>query len=89
MSKTNETPEGHIVCPTCYGKGEVIYSCCTGEVVDDDLAICPKCHEHLGEETCEDCEGEGYVSEDKEDFSDKVEGLNSLSERHMDSSKEE
>lgn len=42
-------------CETCNGTGVVYYSCCTQEPVDPDIAMCPVCKEHLGEEDCEDC----------------------------------
>lgn len=48
-------------CETCRGKGEVMLSCCTGDVVDEDFAICPTCYEHLGLEDCPDCEGTGVI----------------------------
>lgn len=54
-----------IQCPTCDGKGEAVISCCTGEVIRDDYQMCPECHEHLGEDTCPDCEGSGKVEEDQ------------------------
>jgi DnaJ-class molecular chaperone len=50
-------------CETCNGSGEAVFSCCTGEVVHDDIMMCPVCHEHLGEEECPDCEGTGEVEE--------------------------
>jgi hypothetical protein len=46
-------------CETCNGKGVAMFSCCTGEVVDEDMGLCPSCYEHLGEDTCEDCNGTG------------------------------
>jgi DnaJ-class molecular chaperone len=55
-----------IECPTCYGAGEAAFSCCTGDVVTDDIMLCPCCHEHLGEEECPDCNGTGMVDEDQE-----------------------
>jgi DnaJ-class molecular chaperone len=56
----------YIECETCNGTGEVMISCCSGEVIDDDFAICPECHEHLGDEPCPDCAGECMVEDDKE-----------------------
>jgi len=50
-------------CETCYGNKEVIISCCTGDIVDDDIAMCPICYEHLGEETCPDCDGTGETED--------------------------
>ena len=50
-----------ITCPTCDGKKEVMLSCCSGEVVDEDEAMCPDCHEHLGHEECPDCKGTGQI----------------------------
>lgn len=82
MEKT--APKGYVECPTCDGRREAVFSCCTGDLVDDDIAMCPECHEHLGESDCSDCDGTGYVPEDQEEFTDKVEGLQSQSERVMD-----
>lgn len=48
-------------CEACSGKGEGIWSCCTGDRVDEDYAMCPRCHEHLGEEECQECDGTGLV----------------------------
>lgn len=48
-------------CPECNGKKEMVYSCCTGEAVDNDIMMCPKCHEHLGFEDCQTCEGTGKI----------------------------
>lgn len=48
-------------CPTCNGDGEAVFSCCTNELVDSDYMICPVCHEHLGLDKCEDCDGEGTI----------------------------
>lgn len=52
-----------VKCETCGGTGEAVISCCTGEVVNSDYAMCPYCKEHLGEDTCPDCEGAGEVEE--------------------------
>lgn len=52
-------------CPTCNGSGEAVYSCCTGEPVDNDFMICPVCHEHLGEEQCQECKGTGRIPDDE------------------------
>lgn len=54
-----------IQCPTCLGKGEAYFSCCTGEVVEEEYPLCHKCKEHLGEETCPDCNGTGEIEEGK------------------------
>ena len=51
-----------IDCERCEGKGFGLFSCCTGEPVDPDIARCPKCKENIGEETCEDCKGEGTIN---------------------------
>ena len=83
-----ELPEGMEECPTCKGKKEVMISCCTGDVVDDDIAMCPKCHEGLGEEECPDCEGLGYVPETKADFTPVRGGLNTAAEALYDRMKE-
>lgn len=54
-------PDGYELCPECFGKKEAVYSCCSGEVVDEDYMMCPECHEHLGYEECQTCEGIGYI----------------------------
>lgn len=59
-------PEGSIICPECEGKKYLVYSCCTGEIVDNDFMMCPRCKEHLGEEDCTTCEGKGWVMEEIE-----------------------
>jgi hypothetical protein len=53
-------------CELCNGDGEVVLSCCTGDPVDSDFMICPACHEHLGEETCPDCDGTGEVDDEQD-----------------------
>jgi len=53
-------------CETCNGVGEVYYSCCTGEIVNNDWHLCPECKEHLGLEMCEDCDGTGFISDEKD-----------------------
>ena len=72
-----------VQCETCNGKGEAVFSCCTGEVVNDDIMMCPSCYEHLGEEECPDCEGTGAVEEDTQ-LTPKTEGVNSRAEAHRD-----
>jgi DnaJ-class molecular chaperone len=62
-----QIPYGFIKCDECDGSGTAVYSCCTGEPLQGilkDVAICPKCRELLGEETCEACEGAGYVKDE-------------------------
>lgn len=54
-------PEGCEECKACEGKGLGYWSCCTGDPVDEDMPLCPKCKERLGEDTCEQCKGLGYV----------------------------
>jgi hypothetical protein len=49
-------------CPACYGKGEGYFSCCTGDMVSEDIAMCPECYEHLGEEECGVCDGTGVIN---------------------------
>jgi len=56
-----ERTDNVMTCPTCGGSGECFISCCTGEVVNNDLQMCPVCHEHLGEEECPSCHGSGVV----------------------------
>ena len=41
-------------------------SCCTGDRLkglDEDYGLCPVCKEHVGEDTCPECEGLGYIYE--------------------------
>lgn len=82
-----EIPAGHKECETCNGHGEAVFSCCSGEVVRDDMMMCPTCHEHLGEEECPDCEGNGYVPEDKEDFTDTAPSLQAQAEAYHEAKK--
>jgi hypothetical protein len=49
-------------CEACSGQGEAIWSCCTGDRVDEDYSRCPSCGEGLGEEECQECDGTGLVS---------------------------
>ena len=42
-------------CYLCRGVGEVMLSCCTGDPVDEDIALCPICKEHLCLEECPEC----------------------------------
>lgn len=58
-------PEGHELCPECEGAKELVYSCCTGDIVSNDIMMCPVCHEHLGEEPCFTCDGKGYVPDEE------------------------
>ena len=53
-----------VECPTCIGKGEAMFSCCTGEAIFDDSDLCPTCYEHMGEEECIDCHGTGKVTQE-------------------------
>jgi len=46
-------------CFLCNGKGQVMLSCCTGDLVDEDIARCPKCKENVAEDTCPECNGTG------------------------------
>lgn len=57
-------------CNTCNGEGEAVFSCCGGDVITDDLMMCPTCHEHLGLEECPDCGGTGEI--DEEDQTDPI-----------------
>lgn len=57
-----------VICPECDGAKVRVYSCCTGEHIEDEMMLCPECHEHLGEEDCETCDGTGWVEETSEDL---------------------
>jgi hypothetical protein len=48
-------------CPECEGKGVGYFSCCTGESVNEEYAMCPECFEHLGLEQCLNCDGAGVT----------------------------
>jgi len=48
-----------IECDSCEGEGDGMFSCCTGELITDELCICPTCLEHLGVSECTECEGTG------------------------------
>lgn len=51
-------------CSECNGKGKGYFSCCTHQMVEEELAMCPICKEHLGEDICEGCDGTGVVEDD-------------------------
>lgn len=51
-------------CTECEGARNVMYSCCSGEIVNNDSGLCPECYEHLGEEPCEHCSGTGIEPPD-------------------------
>lgn len=84
MKKTSKKVK-KVKCTTCNGSGEAMISCCTGNVVSDDIEMCPVCFEHLGMEDCPDCDGTGSVDETKTEFADKTEGLQAKAERLHDS----
>tara|TARA_R110002020_G_scaffold220785_2_gene428782 strand:- start:41090 stop:41344 length:255 start_codon:yes stop_codon:yes gene_type:complete len=77
-----------IECESCNGSGEVVVSCCTGDIIDDDFAMCPECYEHLGEEECSDCGGSGKIEVGTE-LSAKTKGLQTQAENYIDSMKYE
>lgn len=77
MCHKKEIPQGHKECDTCGGKGEAVFSCCSGEVVSDDIMLCPECYEHLGEEEC-------TVPEEQTEFTDKAPSLQSQAEAHQE-----
>ena len=76
-----------ICCESCNSSGEVMYSCCTGDIIEDDMAICPTCYEHLGDEECYDCRGTVSVTEGTES-TPKIPGLQAIAENYMDSLKD-
>lgn len=53
-----------VLCPECHGAKELMYSCCSGDIIDEDFPMCPDCKEHLGLEPCHICEGKGTVREE-------------------------
>ncbi len=76
--------DGLVECLTCDGKGYACYSCCTQELITDDILMCPVCHEHLGEEECDDCDGTGKVPEEKTDFVDHAPSMQLAAESMED-----
>lgn len=80
-------PNGKVECEACRGTGACVYSCCTGEIVRDDISICPDCHEHLGEETCQSCNGEGYVDDLFDDYPDTAPSLQAKADAMMEAQK--
>ncbi len=77
-------------CPTCNGEKEVMISCCTQEVIHDDLDFCPECKEHMGLEECPDCKGIGMIipGTDQEDFHETATGMNEAAIRLADEQQE-
>ena len=51
------------------------------------MMICPNCYEHLGEEECQDCEGNGYVPEDQTEFTNQAPSLQAKAEAYQDAKK--
>tara|TARA_Y100000310_G_scaffold345581_1_gene466886 strand:- start:1873 stop:2034 length:162 start_codon:yes stop_codon:yes gene_type:complete len=49
------------ICEACDGKGYGYWSCCNQNPVDEDVPMCPVCHEQVGEEECTECEGKGEL----------------------------
>jgi len=85
--KDLKIPKGHQECETCEGAGEATFSCCSGEVVHDDIKMCHECYEHLGESECHDCDGKGYTPEDKTEFTDSAPSLQLAAEAYHESQK--
>jgi hypothetical protein len=56
-------------CCYCNGTGKTHTSCCGDDISStiDESDLCPTCLEHCDTEgdTCESCDGTGYMSEDK------------------------
>lgn len=77
-----------IECPTCNGEKEVMISCCTQEIIHDDIDRCPECYEGLGDEECPECEGTGEVPEDHEQEYEVSSGLQAQGERLHDQMQE-
>jgi hypothetical protein len=46
--------------------------------------ICPVCHEHLGEEDCQSCDGKGYVDENFGEYPDRAPSLQAKAEMMAD-----
>jgi hypothetical protein len=61
-------------CSECDGRGWTILSCCGDDITFniEETDICPTCYEHCGDdkETCEACDGEGYLELYGEDETD-------------------
>jgi RecJ-like exonuclease len=76
----NEVDLGTKECPNCNGEGYWLWSDCGVDMKDtiDESDLCPKCHEHQGEEedmkeVCIQCEGDGVVHRTSEDIADEKE----------------
>ena len=65
-------------CDFCNGKKVLYISCCTQEPVDEDIAMCPECHEHLGEEDCPECDGTGEVEMTSDEIAEENEPTSEL-----------
>lgn len=48
-------------CEACQGTGIAETSNCCDAPYDNDYMICSDCHEHLGDQTCIECDGTGKV----------------------------
>jgi sarcosine oxidase delta subunit len=77
---------GYIICPECNSKKVRVYSCCTGDHVDSDIMVCPVCKEHLGEENCFTCKGEGRIQQENNNSEAHLKCLELLSEFSVEKS---
>jgi hypothetical protein len=50
-----------ITCECCEGTGIAITSNCCDATYNSDIMICEHCYEHLGDNKCDECNGEGKI----------------------------
>ena len=59
-------------CEDCLGSGIAITSNCCDAGYDLDIMICKECKEHLGDNECPSCNGQGIIlkheNDTKEDY---------------------
>jgi RecJ-like exonuclease len=58
-------------CTECEGTGYSLLSNCCGAFFDTDIRICSECKEHIGDNDCTECNGQGKIlkhTDTKEDY---------------------
>lgn len=56
----------YIECTECEGTGVNLLSNCCGAIFDEDIRICSDCKEHLGDNDCPECNGQGKILKHQE-----------------------